>query len=619
MAVTLSSLAGAGAQFFDNNGVPLAGGLIYTYLAGTTTPAVTYTSSTGVIAHANPIVLDAAGRIATGEIWLTSGVDYKFVVKTSALVQLGSYDNIPSINDFASAYVAFANTANVALGDALVGFRQSNSAGNLTGSVGRTVHQKLQESISVKDFGAIGNGIADDTVAIRAAFEYVATTGAKCYAPAGTYLLTSLIQTLVSESFELECDPSTIFKADSTFPVDTAVFVFIAAVTGEHKFIWKNGTIDGRLMPVKVGIAAPDLMDIAGSTMRDTLIDNVSFICNDIPTDNRGDTCLGLNEGQNYTVSNCFFKGAVDAAIYITGNAAQTTGRKAVIINNTFESCNVAFISKRSFEDQIITNNFIIECNFGIVVGGEADLTLLPGKKAIISSNLLKKVNVGINARIADGTVIANNRIEDVGVDWNLTAAVGFGITVTGSKRCVVANNYVGMASFTANANTVGIFIDRFIYNGTYTSEYNQIDGNVIYNIPYGVKEDSGLANTVGGNNKYVSCTTPVTLVGPESISGLDLIGVSPNVRFQVQGAAANEGRWLIQTATNFLSITARNDDNTLGSGLLQALRTGGTITALNMSVATFSNYADDTAAAAGGVIVGGLYRTGSTLKIRVA
>ena len=40
MAVFLSSFGGAGVQFFDNNGVPLAGGLIYTYAAGTTIQVV---------------------------------------------------------------------------------------------------------------------------------------------------------------------------------------------------------------------------------------------------------------------------------------------------------------------------------------------------------------------------------------------------------------------------------------------------------------------------------------------------------------------------------------------------------------------------------------------------
>jgi hypothetical protein len=189
-------LAGAATQFFDNNGVPLAGGLIYTYLAGTTTPAVTYTSSTGLIAHSNPIVLDAAGRIATGEVWLTSGVEYKFIVKTSLGVQLGSYDNIPSINDFTSIYADLANTTNPALGDALVGFRQSNSAGNLSGSVGRTVHQKLQESISVKDFGASSSasGSENYTAFTNAIDSAYSSGGATILIPAGIYNISGSVQ-----------------------------------------------------------------------------------------------------------------------------------------------------------------------------------------------------------------------------------------------------------------------------------------------------------------------------------------------------------------------------------------------------------------------------------------
>lgn len=99
MSVNLSYLAGAGWQFFDDNGDPLSGGLLYTYDAGTTTPRITYTSSAGNTANANPIVLDAAGRVPA-EVWLTAGVEYKFVLYTSTSVLVRSYDNIPSINDF---------------------------------------------------------------------------------------------------------------------------------------------------------------------------------------------------------------------------------------------------------------------------------------------------------------------------------------------------------------------------------------------------------------------------------------------------------------------------------------------------------------------------------------
>jgi hypothetical protein len=121
MAVNLSPLAGAGWQFFDNSGVILSGGLLYTYAAGTTTPQTTYTSSSGATPNANPIVLNSAGRIAT-DVWLTTGQSYKFVLKTSTGTTIGTYDNVSGINDgtsiYATVYAAFAASG----GSALVGY-----------------------------------------------------------------------------------------------------------------------------------------------------------------------------------------------------------------------------------------------------------------------------------------------------------------------------------------------------------------------------------------------------------------------------------------------------------------------------------------------------------------
>lgn len=110
MAVSLSPYAGAGAQFFDNNGAPLAGGLIYTYIAGTTTPVTTYTSSAGATANANPITLDSAGR-TPAQIWLTAGNSYKFILQTSAGVTIKTDDNI-----FASYQLADPVGVSVGLG-----------------------------------------------------------------------------------------------------------------------------------------------------------------------------------------------------------------------------------------------------------------------------------------------------------------------------------------------------------------------------------------------------------------------------------------------------------------------------------------------------------------------
>lgn len=69
-------------------------------------------------------------------------------------------------------------------GSALVGFLQSG-----TGAVATTVQAKLRETVSVKDFGAVGNGVADDTAAIQNLINQGRTEF-----PTGTYKITSSLQ-----------------------------------------------------------------------------------------------------------------------------------------------------------------------------------------------------------------------------------------------------------------------------------------------------------------------------------------------------------------------------------------------------------------------------------------
>jgi len=97
MAVNLSPVGGVAAQFFDNDGNVLSGGKIYTYAAGSSTPQTTYTTGAGNIAHSNPIILDSAGRVPTGEIWLTDGLSYKIVIKDANDTLIGTYDNIVAL------------------------------------------------------------------------------------------------------------------------------------------------------------------------------------------------------------------------------------------------------------------------------------------------------------------------------------------------------------------------------------------------------------------------------------------------------------------------------------------------------------------------------------------
>lgn len=208
--VALSPIGGAGWQFLDDNGNPLSGGLLYVYDAGTTNLATTYTTSAGTTPNANPVVLDSAGRVSN-EIWLTTGGSFKFILKTSAGVLLWTKDNIPGImaadalnaNNVAfTGYNGSTGTVSVlgtAPGSDWIGYTPEGTA-----ATPRTLQAKLRDTVSVKDFGAVGDGVTDDTAAIQAAFDSIGTITASGYQdisakgvtlffPAGRYLVTNTL------------------------------------------------------------------------------------------------------------------------------------------------------------------------------------------------------------------------------------------------------------------------------------------------------------------------------------------------------------------------------------------------------------------------------------------
>lgn len=77
-------------RFFSAAGLPLAGGKLFTYAAGTTTNQATYTDYTEASANTNPIILDANGEC---NLWLGNAA-YKMVLKDSSDVTQWTVDNV---------------------------------------------------------------------------------------------------------------------------------------------------------------------------------------------------------------------------------------------------------------------------------------------------------------------------------------------------------------------------------------------------------------------------------------------------------------------------------------------------------------------------------------------
>jgi len=162
--------------FQDRDGQPLENGYVWIgepNLNPQTNPVVAYYDEALTIVAAQPLrtlngYISRAGSPA--QVYV-NGVDFSILVQDSK----GSMVyNFPEGNDLNAAVVAY------------------DPAG--AGAVATTVQAKLRESVSVKDFGAVGNGVADDAAAFNAA--HAATpSGATIYVPPGTYYLGSTVTT----------------------------------------------------------------------------------------------------------------------------------------------------------------------------------------------------------------------------------------------------------------------------------------------------------------------------------------------------------------------------------------------------------------------------------------
>lgn len=270
--MTLALMPEARQRYYSNVGLPLAGGKVYTYAAGTSTPKATYQDAAGTVPHPNPIVLDAKGEALI--YW--SGA-YKVDVKTSIGVQITGYpvDNyVPPMmaadlsGSSGSGLIGFLYSTAYSVGtigrwlkdlatstgSSFIGFIQAG-----TGAQPRTSEAKQRERVSVADFLTTAAPTADQaTAALQAAI----SSGAKRVFISANYSINGPI-TLVANQI-LDFDGGSLTVAAGTVAANGILYG--NAITGS-KII--DPILDASATS---GIAGINFLDCPGACVIDGLL-----------------------------------------------------------------------------------------------------------------------------------------------------------------------------------------------------------------------------------------------------------------------------------------------------------------------------------------------------------
>jgi hypothetical protein len=656
MSVNLSLFAGAGWQFFDNAGNILSGGKIYSYAAGTTTPQVTYTTSAGNIQHSNPIILNAYGRISD-EIWLTEGLTYKFVLADANNATIGTYDNILGANDVTAAiagvYANFANTSDVAKGDALVGFKQSNSSGVLTGAIGRTVHQKFQEMISVKDFGATGDGVTDDSGALQAAITAAGAQNATLYIPDGTYYYTSLLvisspMTITGDGYGSQLKPNTPsgnnirinasnvliekIRMEGTSPGGFAVGYsgVVTNVTFQNCFfkdvgqcVWIWTARDVTVQNCVFDTTGYGVIQQYGYVSSFVLVDNC--IARNMKADFVEANCGSPAPSESWTITNNIYEGAQNFPSSATEQrfVGITSVKNVIISGNNVQKANgdAPIHLEDSLGETIISNNIIDNClntggNFGYIY------LLNNAENVLIEGNMFFRTNASLPAAYAIDVSSASysnsiqfigNRVVGGGASGNfsfMNAGFHNGITSISNNMFVSLNEVISIN------NT-----QNLLFSGNYINLCN--NGLLFAASPTGgdlqnfTVVGNTFLNTVGTNDIRATTNTNGTL--PPSNWMVNGNVFSKEVRIGDSGAAAPNQATNLTITNNVFNSTATLAISGSPSNLV---RFGNVFQAAGITASPtaegLGNYANDAAAAAANIQVGGLYRNGSVVQVRV-
>ena len=375
-------------------------------------------------------------------------------------------------------------------------FDLKNGGSTPTGAINRTIFEKLSDSVSVKDFGAIGDGTTDDSTAIQNAIDSFGGTFGSIYFPTGSYKLGSNITfasniALLSHGSTIVCNGHNFNMAGKNDIVIDGLRFNQAFTTGTPTTI-SAGTCN-RITIQNCAFYGGGFYGInfGGETLR---------VINNTFTDTPSQALLALNSAYDVVATgNQFYSIGLGYAILSRNSVAIT------ISNNDFDTItnNPVFIDTGS-QNVTITGNTLRLCgDSGILLANDLSGTA-PSLVTISNNAITNSPNAGIGIIYGSNVSITGNVL----VDNGHTGVSGFnsGIYLSGNQKKVsVVGNSISNVSFNPTA-VYGIYAN-FADMGAGTTQDTelQITGNTY----------SGYAD---GNNIYIPITSGGTSFQPAKI-----------------------------------------------------------------------------------------------------
>jgi hypothetical protein len=287
-----------------------------------------------------------------------------------------------------------ADSTDVAKGDAMIAVKQP-----FTGAVERTQHDKNAEWVSVKDFGAVGDGITDDTIAIGKALDALETNEGELLFPPGNYLITSSISKVFSDGKNITV------RGYGAKIVATSIITGIAI------------TLSGSR-----GVSTPLAATVTKGASTFSVTSATGF--------SKGKLCLITSTDLWNPTRAYYYKGEISLIENISGTTITNSGPLYdgyTDSTTTIHALNMPSIKIEGLE---------IECNYNIIA-----LKLAYIKNPIVRDCIVHGSRyAGIYVDYTIGGEISGNLLYDL---WNNSTGTSYGISIGTAQCCKVSNNTI--------------------------------------------------------------------------------------------------------------------------------------------------------------------------------